>query len=58
METDANGRDYLTVVKIVVVFLEDQQGKEVIGRFMRRHTDGSICPECPEGFLFRAVLVE
>jgi hypothetical protein len=58
IQTDTNGRDYLTVVKIVVVFIEDIQGKEVIGRFMRRFSDGEICVDCPQGFLYRAVLVE
>ncbi len=57
-ESDASGRDYLTVVKIVVVFVESLQGKEVIGRFMRKLTDGEICTDCSEGFLYRAVLVE
>jgi hypothetical protein len=58
IQTDSNGRDYLTVVKIVVVFLEELDGKEVVGRFMRRLTDGEICTDCPQGFLYRAVLVE
>lgn len=58
MQTDVNGKDYLTVVKLVVVFLEDIDGKEVIGRFMRKLTDGQICEDCEEGFLYRAVLVE
>lgn len=57
-ETDASGRDYLTIVKIVAVFIEDLQGKDVIGRFMRRISDGEICKTCSDGFLFRAVLVE
>lgn len=58
VQTDSNGRDYLTVVKIVVVFLEDLQGKVVYGRFMRKMTDGEICQDCSQGFLYRAVLVE
>jgi hypothetical protein len=58
IQTDSNGRDYLTVVKIVVVFVEDVQGKEVIGRFMRKLADGEICAECSQGFIYRAVLVE
>ena len=57
-QTDANGRDYLTVSKIMVLFLENHSGKEVTGRFMRKATDGDICIDCPPSFLFKAVLVE
>jgi Flp pilus assembly protein TadG len=52
------GRDFVTVSKIMVMFLEGCSNKEVTGRFMRRMADGEICPECPEGFLFKAALVE
>ena len=57
-QTDANGRDYLTVSKIMVMFLESHDGKEVTGRFIRKSSDGDICRECPVGFLFKAILVE
>ncbi len=58
IQTDANGRDYLTIVKIVVMFLEGHDGADVTGRFMRRAVDGEVCPDCPEGFLFEVALVE
>lgn len=59
VQTDVNGRDYVTITKIVVVFVEGNNGSAVYGRFMRRSSDGDICPECPNNsFLFRAVLVE
>jgi hypothetical protein len=59
-QTDVQGRDYLTVVKIVVLFLEGYQNstKNVIGRFMRQAVAGEPCPECPDGFLFTPVLTE
>lgn len=50
---------YLTVEKIVVVFLEYKTGTaEVSGRFMRMATQGELCPECDPGFAFGAHLVE
>jgi hypothetical protein len=59
VQTDVNGRDYLTIVKILVLFLEEHvSGGEVVGRFIQRSTDGEICPGCDEGFLFQAALVE
>jgi len=57
-QSDATGRDYVTVSKIMVMFLESHDGKEVTGRFMRKAADGEICYDCPEGFLFQAILVE
>jgi hypothetical protein len=58
IQSDVNGRDYLTITKIVVVFIEHNDGSDVIGRFMRRASDGAPCPGCPVGFLYRATLVE
>lgn len=59
VQSDSNGRDYVTVAKLVVVFVEGNNGSQVFGRFMRRSSGGDICPECPNnGFLFRAALVE
>lgn len=50
---------YLTVQKIVVVFMESHSGNaEVLARFMRMSSSGELCPECPEGFLFGARLIE
>ncbi|MEE8578167.1 MAG: hypothetical protein V3T31_13015, partial [candidate division Zixibacteria bacterium] len=57
-QTDLNGRDYLTVSKIMVMFLESHGTKTVTGRFIRKSADGDICRDCPVGFLFRAILVE
>jgi hypothetical protein len=57
-QTDLNGRDYLTVSKIMVMFLESHDTKTVTGRFIRKSADGDICRECPVGFLFKAILVE
>ncbi len=58
VQTDLSGRPYLTVVKILVFFLEDGSHGEAVGRFMRHATDGDPCPGCPEGFLYTTVLVE
>ncbi|MBU8932640.1 MAG: hypothetical protein KOO62_01410 [candidate division Zixibacteria bacterium] len=58
VQTDGTGRDYLTVVKIVVLFLEEHHSDEVTGRFMRRASGGEPCPDCPPGFVFTPVLVE
>jgi hypothetical protein len=58
VQTDGGGRDYLTVVKIVVLFLEEHKNDIVTARFMRRATGGTPCPECPTGFVFTPVLVE
>jgi len=50
---------YLTVKKIVVLFMESRTGSaEVLGRFMRMATQGELCPECEPGFAFGAHLVE
>lgn len=50
---------YLTVEKIVVVFLESKTGNaEVVGRFMRMSSSGELCPECPPGFVFGVHLIE
>jgi len=50
---------YLTVEKIVVVFLEGRVGTaDVLGRFMRMATQGELCPECNPGFAFGTHLVQ
>lgn len=50
---------YLTVEKIVVVFLEYKTGTAAVeGRFMRMATQGELCPDCDPGFAFGAHLVE
>lgn len=58
VQSDVNGRDYVTVVKILAAFLEEYDGKAVTARFIKRASDGDICENCEEGFLFRSVLVE
>ena len=48
----------VVVVKIIAAFLEDYSGKAVTARFIKRASDGDICEDCGDGFLFRSVLVE
>jgi Flp pilus assembly pilin Flp len=52
------GRDCVTVVKFLVVFVESHAGGDVVGRFMRMATEGEPCPECPQGFLYTVRLAE
>jgi hypothetical protein len=50
---------YLTVQKIVVLFMENRTGQaEVLGRFMRMATQGEFCPGCDEGFAYGTHLVQ
>jgi Flp pilus assembly protein TadG len=58
IQTDVNGRDYVIVVKVLAAFLEEFNGSDVTARFIRRVSDGDICTDCEDGFLFKAVLVE
>lgn len=59
VQSDVHGRDYVTISKIMVFFVEAQQGSgEVVGRFMRKATEGDICEDCPIEFLYAAVLIE
>ncbi len=59
IQNGTNGRAFLTVEKIVVVFLENYGGgADIVGRFIRQATDGEGCPDCPPGFLYRVALVE
>jgi hypothetical protein len=57
-EDSETGQPYLTVVKIVVVFLEEHHSSDVTARFMRRASGGTPCVDCPMGFLFTPVLIE
>jgi hypothetical protein len=58
VQTDLNGRKYLTVAKIFVLFVEENLGGgDVIGRFMKTITEGVPDPNCPGGFMSRVALV-
>ncbi len=60
VQTDVEGRDYLTVSKLMVLFVEQHVGGgEVVGRFMKIATEGVPDPDCSSGsFLFTVRLVE
>jgi hypothetical protein len=58
VQSDVNGRDYVIVVKLLAAFLEQYEGQAVTARFIKRISDGDICEDCQDGFLFRSVLVE
>ncbi|NIP42267.1 MAG: hypothetical protein GWO41_04145 [candidate division Zixibacteria bacterium] len=58
VQTDSNGRDYLVVVKIIAAFIETHNGSDVTARFIKRASDGDVCEDCEDGFLFKSVLVE
>jgi hypothetical protein len=52
------GRDCVTIVKFLVIFVEEHHGGDVVGRFMRAATEGEPCPGCPQGFLYKVALVK
>ena len=61
LQTDLNGRKYLVVTKIMVVFIEERQGNaQVTGRFMRlAESDGQVCEDQTiPSFLFKTALIE
>jgi Flp pilus assembly protein TadG len=60
LQTDVNGRKYLTVAKILVIFVEENPGGgDVVGRFMTMATEGEPDPDCSSGgFMYSVVLVE
>lgn len=58
VQSDVQGRDYLTVSKIMVLFIEGHDGDDVVGRFMKTATEGVPDPDCPGAFLFTVTLVE
>lgn len=58
VQSDTQGRKYVTISKLMVLFAEQHTGSDVVGRFMRKATGGDICPDCPIGFLFTVALVE
>ena len=55
---DIPGPGYVTVSKIMALFLEGHDGSDVVGRFMKTVTEGTPDPDCPGGFLFTVTLVE
>lgn len=63
INSSSGGSEKFTVVtKIAFLFIEapPQSGNSVpvMARFVRYSSSGDPCPECPEGFLFTARLVE
>jgi Flp pilus assembly protein TadG len=61
VQTDNTGRPYLTIVKIMVLFIEGSgNGGTVTGRFMRLNSpDGTDCADQSHPtFLYRTALVE
>jgi Flp pilus assembly protein TadG len=52
------GPGYVTVSKILVLFVEGYLESDIVGRFMRMASEGEICPECPQGFVFKVALVK
>lgn len=53
----APGVDCVTVSKIMVLFVEQCDGAEVVGRFMTTATQGTTDPNCPGRFLYKVALV-
>lgn len=53
------GVDCVTVTKIIVLFVEEHSGDDVVGRFMSLATEGVPDPDCSAGgFLYTVSLVE
>jgi Flp pilus assembly protein TadG len=56
---DCHGVDCITVAKIMVVFIEEHTGDDVVGRFMQTAAEGDPDPDCSSGgFLYVGTLVE
>ena len=54
-----HGVDCLTVTKIIVLFVEEHTGDDVVGRFMSLVTEGVPDPDCSAGgFMYTVSLVE
>ncbi|MEW5875156.1 MAG: pilus assembly protein TadG-related protein [Candidatus Zixiibacteriota bacterium] len=61
LQYDLNGRPYLVIVKIMVVFIESRRGNDQItGRFMRlAEPGGVVCQnQSDPSFLFKTSLIE
>ena len=50
------GRKYMTIVKIMVLFIEGHSGGDLTGRFMRMASQGENCDD-PGSFMYKVVLV-
>lgn len=57
VQTDGYGRDYVTVSKIMALFIEGHNDNEIVGRFMKMVTQGTTCAYSPGDFLFKVALV-
>jgi Flp pilus assembly protein TadG len=53
-----HGRKYVTVSKIIVLFVERHDGADIVGRFMRLVTQGTSGTDCPGGFAVKVALVK
>jgi Flp pilus assembly protein TadG len=54
-----HGVDCLTVTKIIVLFVEEHTGDDVVGRFMSLASEGVLDPDCSAGgFMYTVSLVE
>jgi Flp pilus assembly protein TadG len=58
VEDDEAGRKYVTVTKLMALFIDRHDSDEVVGWFMNLVTEGEPCPGCPQGFLTTVRLVE
>lgn len=57
LQDAGHGRKYVTVAKILVIFIEGHSGADIVGRFMKMATQGSSGP-CPGGFAFKVALIK
>jgi len=58
-QTDLGGPGYVTVAKIMVLFIEQHIGGDVVGRFMQISTEGMPDYDCSGGgFLYTVSLIE
>jgi Flp pilus assembly protein TadG len=57
VQDDGHGRKYVTVSKIIVLFIERHDGASIVGRFMRLATRGTSGTNCPGGFAVKVALV-
>lgn len=58
VQEDGYGRKYVTVSKIIVLFIEHHDGADITGRFMRLATRGTSGRDCPGGFAVKVALVK
>lgn len=58
-QTDVGGPGYVIVAKIMVLFIEQHVGGDVVGRFMKLATEGVPDPDCSSGaFMYKVSLVK